>query len=259
MAEGLIASMSIPGVFLTTVVVILVACEIGFLLGWRHHHKHPDAEAHSSIGSMVGGLLSMLAFALALVFSMAVGEYRERKQDVREEAAAIHNVYLFADLLKPQQTTEIKRLLRDYVDVRLQVIRDGDVKTASSKSLQIHRLLWVQATTAAVTEPDDVTAAVAQSMVDLIKIAEERKLAGAHSLIPESVWVGLLIITFLSMVILGLQVGFNGKRRLIAVTPMAIAFAVLVTLAVDLDRPRSGFITVSQVPMTDVQATIAGK
>lgn len=259
MTEGLIASISIPGIFLMTVVVIMVACEIGYLLGRRHHLAQADAEAPNSIGSMVGGLLSMLAFALALVFSMAVGEYRERKQDVVAEAAAIRNVYLFSDLLKPQQTIEIKRLLREYVDVRLQVVRDGDLKTAVAKSLRIHGLLWAQATTTAVTEPDDVTAAVAQSVVDLIDIAEQRKLAGAHSLIPESVWVGLLIITFLSMVILGLQVGFTGKRRLVAVTPLALAFAVLVTLVVDLDRPRSGFITVSQDAMVDVQAAMNAK
>lgn len=166
------------------------------------------------------------------------------------------HAYLLADLLKPPQKTEIKRLLREYVQVRLQVVRDRDVKTAVAKSSQIYRSLWLHATEAAVTEPDDVTAMVAQSAVDVIDMGEQRKIAGVHSRIPESVWVGLLAITFLSMVTLGLQVGFNGKRRLVAVTPLAIAFAVLVTLVVDLDRPQSGFITVSQDAMVDVQAVM---
>lgn len=256
MAEGLVASIPIPAIFLIMVVAILVACEVGFLLGHYHHRNRPDKEAPTSIGPMVAGLLSMLAFALALIFSMAVGEYKDRKQDVVEEATAIHNAYLLADLLKPAQKMEIKRLLREYVGVRLRIDREGELTDALTKSLQIHRLLWAQASAAVLMDPDDVTAEVAQSIVGVIDIAEQSKLAEAHSLIPESVWAGLLAITFFSMVTLGVQVGFHGRRRLVAVTPLAIAFAVLVTLVADLDRPRSGFIIVSQAAMVDVQATM---
>ena len=49
---------------------------------------------------------------------------------------------------------------------------------------------------------------------------------------------------------------FSGKRRLLAVTPLAKAFAIVVTLVADRGRPQSGFIIGSQQAMADVQATM---
>ena len=67
MNSGLIASVPIPGIFLGTIVLIFIACEIGFQVGKRRAQK--DKKAPDSIGSLVAGLLSMLAFVLALIFS----------------------------------------------------------------------------------------------------------------------------------------------------------------------------------------------
>lgn len=44
-----------------------------------------------------------------------------------------------------------------------------------------------------------------------------------------------------------------GKRRLIAVIPLILAFAVLMTLVVDLNRPQGGLIIVGQQSMIDLQ------
>jgi uncharacterized membrane protein (GlpM family) len=63
-----------------------------------------------------------------------------------------------------------------------------------------------------------------------------------------------MVIAALTMGTVGLQIGLNGKRRLIAVTPLALTFAVLVSLIVDLNRPQGGFLTVSQRAMQDLQA-----
>ena len=88
---------------------------------------------------------------------------------------------------------------------------------------------------------------------------EARKTAALHSRIPGSIWVGLFAITFLAMTTLGVQVGLNGKRRMVAMVPLSMAFAVLVTLVVDLDRPQSGLITVSQEAMIDLREAIDGR
>ena len=45
----------------------------------------------------------------------------------------------------------------------------------------------------------------------------------------------------------------DAERRLVALIPISMAFAVLATLIVDLNRPQGGLITVSQQSMIDVQ------
>jgi hypothetical protein len=55
---------------------------------------------------------------------------------------------------------------------------------------------------------------------------------------------------------MGTQVGLTGKRRLVAVVPMLMAFAVLVTLVADLNRPQKGLITVGQYAMLNLQSSM---
>ncbi|MCB1816527.1 MAG: hypothetical protein KDI77_01175, partial [Gammaproteobacteria bacterium] len=74
--------------------------------------------------------------------------------------------------------------------------------------------------------------------------------------IPGSAWIALSAITLLTMVTMGIQVGLTGKRRLAAVIPLSLAFSVLVTLVVDLNRPQNGLIKVSQESMIGLQASM---
>ncbi len=253
----LIDSMPIAAVFVGMVAMILIASEVGFRVGQFHHLKRQDKEAPGSIGPMVAGLLSMLAFVLAFVFSMANAQYDVRRQNVLSEANAIGTASLRADLIDEPHGTEIKRLLRDYATVRLKAAQGGDLKAALARSLDIQRLLWAQVVQSAAENPGVMTSTMAQSVIAVIDLHEKRKTDSLHSRIPARVWLGLVAITFLAMLTLGMQVGLHGKRRLVAVTPLSMAFAVLVTLVVDLDRPQAGFITVSQEAMIDLQESLA--
>ena len=87
----------------------------------------------------------------------------------------------------------------------------------------------------------------------------KRAMAALFTRIPASIRLALLTISTFCMLNMEVQIGFTGKRRLIAVIPMLLAFAVLVTLVVDLDRPQSGLIRVSLQAMTDLQKSMSGK
>ena len=100
---------------------------------------------------------------------------------------------------------------------------------------------------------------VVQSINDLIDMHQKRLTDAVRTRIPMSIWLGLLVITMLTMGTLGVQVGLSGKRRLIAITPVALAFAVLATLMVNLNRPQSGAITVSQQAMVDLMRQMNSK
>lgn len=257
MDQHLFESMPIAAIYFCIVALILVSCEAGFFIGRHHHRTGQDKEASTSVGPMVGGLLGMLAFVLAFTFSMAASQHQARKQNVLAEASRIGVAYLRADLVDRQAGAEIKRLLREYVDVRLDAARPGgNLQAAIARSLDIHDLLWSQASAAAVEAPGANTASLVHSIIDVIEMHEQRLSAALHSRIPASVWLGLMTITVLTMGTLGLQAGLAGKRRLVAVVPLSMAFAVLVTLVVDLNRPQGGVITIGQQAMLDLQSTM---
>lgn len=252
---GLFGSLSIAVIFVAILLLILASCEAGYRFGKRARTDQ-DAEAPSSIGAMVGGLLGMLGFVLAFTFSMAATQHELRKQNVIDEANSIGTAYLRTDLIDKQYGKEVKRLLREYVDVRLQAASGRDLDAALARSSEIQNFVWAQVSSAAVANPNTNTALMIQSVNDVIDLHEKRLTGALHNRIPDSVWIALIAITILTMATMGVLVGFTGKRRQAEVVALSLAFAVLVTLVVDLDRPQSGLITVGQQSMVNLQSSM---
>lgn len=248
-------SLPIASICVVVAILMLAFCEVGYQLGVRAQTRQ-DTEAPSSLAPMVGGLLGMLAFVLAFTFSMASSQHDLRKRNVLEEANAIGTAYLRADLIDKQYGTEVKRLLRDYVGVRLEAANGGDLDAALAKSAEIHNLLWAQGSAAALEKPSTNTALAIQSINDVIDMHERRVTGALRNRIPGSVWISLIAITLLTMTTMGIQVGLTGKRRLVAVIPLVLAFSSLVTLVADLNRPQSGLIEVGQQSMVALQSSM---
>jgi len=253
----LIESLPILSVFAAVAAIMLLSFEIGYRFGERGRSIR-EVEAPVSLSSMVAGLLGMLAFVLAFTFSIASSHHDARKMQVLEEANAIGTAYLRTDFLEPEYRDEVKRLLEDYVDLRLQKVTVDNYRSILARSEETHDLLWAQVSRAAATRPDTNTQLAVESINHLIDTHTKRVMAALFTRIPGSIWLALLAISIFCMLTMGIQIGFAGKRRLIAVVPMLLAFAVLVTLVVDLDRPQSGLIRVSQKAMTDLQNRMSG-
>lgn len=248
-------SLPIAGFYVVVTMLMLAFGEVGYQFG-IHARTRQDKEAPASLGPMVGGLLGLLAFVLAFTFSMASSQHDLRKRNVLEEANSIGTAYLRADLIDEQYGTEVKRLLREYVDVRLKAASESDLDAAIAKSVEIHSQLWTQGSAAARANPSTNTALMIQSINDVIDLHEKRVTGALRNRIPDSVWLSLLAITALTMIAMGTQVGLTGRRRLVAVIPLVLAFSALVTLVADLNRPQSGLITIGQQSMVDLHGSM---
>jgi hypothetical protein len=255
---GLPEILPVAAAYAGVVLVILISCEIGYQFG-RRVQTHTREELPVSLGPMVGGLLGMLAFVLAMTFSIAASQHDLRRKSVLEEANAVGTAYLRSDLLEPQYGTEVKRLLREYVDVRLRAASGGDVKVAIARSVEIHKLLWAQVSAAALSTPSTNTALMVQITNEVIDMHEKRVTAALRNRIPGSIWIALSAISVLTMMVLGAQTGLAGKRALVAVIPLSLAFAALIVLIVDLDRPEKGLIRVGQQALVNVQNSMGDR
>jgi hypothetical protein len=61
-------------------------------------------------------------------------------------------------------------------------------------------------------------------------------------------------IATVAMGFAGYTSALAGTRNRVPVTIMALTIVTVITLVMDLDRPRRGFVTVSQQPMVDLRA-----
>jgi hypothetical protein len=205
---------------------------------------------------MVGGLIGVLGFLLAFTFSIATSQYTQRKQYVLEEANEIGTSYLRADLIDTKNKIEVKKLLREYVDVRLQALSSTDINKELNRSVELHGLMWNEVTEAALVMPNTNTSLMIQSMNNVIDVHEKRVTAGLRNRIPLSIWITLLAISIMTMATIGIKAGFTKPRGLIAVIPMIMAFAALTTLIADINRPQKGLFRIGQQSMISLQKSM---
>lgn len=71
--------------------------------------------------------------------------------------------------------------------------------------------------------------------------------------VPDSVIYVNALVGLLAAMLVGYTYGLSGRRQLFSMFVLALAITIVLSVIIDLDRPRSGFIRVSQQPMIDLQ------
>jgi hypothetical protein len=107
-------------IFLVTMGLITLFVEAGFRLGRRR--RLPASEKSESSATMVGAMMALLGFLLVFTFGAASSRYDIRKDLVIQEVNAIGTTYLRAGILPEPYGTQIRGLLRDYVDSRVKLV-----------------------------------------------------------------------------------------------------------------------------------------
>ena len=98
MPQQLLDSIPIPLVFLLIVAVLLIGFELGFR-GGRWWQDRTPGEQEGPTGTLVGSLLALMAFLLAITMGMASDRFDSRRGLVLAEANAIGTTYLRAGYL----------------------------------------------------------------------------------------------------------------------------------------------------------------
>lgn len=245
-------------VVLATIVLIALPAGVGFLLGRRTSHLEINSE--QPVGTKVAATLILLAFALTLTFSMASSRYDLRRLLEIDEANAIGITYRRANLLPAPYDQQVQTILREYVDIRLEVA-DADpmlLSEAMAESEQLQGQMWKIAEALAKENANTWTAAwYIESITKVTELHTQRLAAGVHSRVPLTVWGGLGLIAMLSMLAVGYQAGLSNTLRTFPTAMLVLSFVVIIALIVDLDRPEGGLIRVGQAALEDVQRTLS--
>jgi hypothetical protein len=242
--------------FLLTLSISVGQVELGSYLARVVLRRKLDKDPDGPLGALVGALLGLLAFILAFTFSIAAARFDSRKQLVLDEAAAVHAAYLRAELMPPAPREAIKRLLREYVDLRVGVSREN-VDHVLRESAEFHKRLWSQVELLVPENIDgELRGLLIESVNEVIELHQRRVTFGLEYRVPGVVWAALYLLSSLSMLAVGYQVGMSGARRLRGTPIVAAAFALVIGMIADLDRPGEGLLRISPKPLVDVRQTM---
>jgi hypothetical protein len=217
-------------VYLGTVAAVLVAAEIGFRIGIWLQRRDPDSGKAPVSGTVVGGMLGLMAFLLAFTIGIVINQHNGRKEMVVTEANAVGTAYLRAGFLDEPDRTSSRDLLREYVEVRLAAAADPALfDSARTRSEEIHGELWsIVEDTVHQGRESDIMSLFVSSINEVIDVHSLR-LAAIDLRLPRLLGVVLFAILL-----------------------FALAYVAVLMLVVDLDRAQQGLLTVSQTAMSDL-------
>lgn len=254
--QGLIDSIPIVGIFAAFAVVVLGTSEVGYRIGRWWQERTPE-EREGPTPMIVGSLLALMAFLLAISMGMASDRFNTRRMLILEEANALGTTYLRAGYLPEPASSDTRALLREYVPLRMATNDMTENRKRIARSVDLQAKLWSIAEESARAMPNSVVLGLyIDSVNEVIDLHGKRIAASIYGRVPETILLLLLFGSMLTLAMVGFNAGLTRRRSPLTAVVLIFVLGAVITVVFDLDRPRGGFLEVSQQPLIDLQDQI---
>lgn len=234
----------------------LIAHEIGLRLGrWDGSRNRGQPE---SVGIVVGGMLGLLAFVLALTLSFANTRFSERREGSLLEANAIGTAWLQAKAVGGPQAEQIASLLEQYTKLRADFVRDNRDSVAidelNKRTNALQSEIWGHLSSIVRDQPNDITSSLMGSLNNLFDASTAERLAFETRLPTQLFWL-LIGMTLVSMICLGYQFGLKERPSRILVALLMLMWTAVIVDILDMASARLGQL---RTPTTVYEWTLQG-
>ena len=204
--------------FSVTVILFIIAAESGFRVGKFVISRSKQARK-SQVGTILGASLGLLAFLLAITFSMAGSRFDTRKQLVLGRSECNRNHLSTCEIASRTFslrisgfTSQICKCSSGNSDRYI-----GHNPTNNCKIGRITKPPLVQTIDLTEKEPISiVTGLFIKSLNEALDLHGKRVTAGLLNRISSSVIMTLYFVAFLCMATMGYQAGLTGVRTLVS-------------------------------------------
>jgi hypothetical protein len=222
----------------------MLAHETGYWLGYRRKVRGGEIQAEG-VGVVVGGMLGLLAFVLALTLSFASARFNERLAGTLAEANAIGTAWLRAKAIGDVRGPEIARFLEQYAQVRRDFVREGRDQPAidelNQRTNALQSKIWEQVAAIVRDQPNPASTSLMSAVNDAFDQATAVRFTYNLRLPSQIFWL-LIGMTLLGMGALGHQLGLRGRRVHILVGFLTIMWTAVIVDILDLASPRLGIL-----------------
>ena len=243
-------------IFVVSVVVMFAASEIGRRFGGFARRRGRDNDA-----TLEAAVLGLLALMISFSFAMALSLFEARRDAVLSEANAIGTTALRARLLPAPHDAQTVKLLREYVQIRLDLSRQAPtarvLDAASDRSNAIQTSLWQEVKAVEAVDKGMVpTGLFIQTLNEMID-NQQKRLTAYNNRVPDIVLIALYSIAFVATAFAGFGAELDSRRSRLPVYLTGLIICAVMLLIQDLGRPDAGLIRTSQKPMIDTAASLA--
>ena len=258
MAADFVDSLPIWAVFLLFAIIALLFYEGGFRIGRWWQGRTPE-EKEGPTGMLVGSILALMAFLLAITMGMAADRFDARRGAVLAEANSIGTTFLRTDFLPEPAASQSRELIREYVPLRIVEgeLADEELATILVRSEEILTELWSIAEVQANETPDsEMLALYITSLNETIDANTTRVTAGVYARVPETIALLLFFGSVLTLGMVGFSAGLTKRRSPLTAVVLVVVLGAVLALIIDIDRPTGGTLTTGQQPLIDLERQI---
>jgi hypothetical protein len=258
MAADFVDSLPIWGVFVVFAIIALLFYEGGFRIGRWWQGRTPE-EKEGPTGMLVGSLLALMAFLLAITMGMAADRFDARRGAVLAEANSIGTTFLRADFLPEPAASQSRELVREYVPLRIVEGDPSDEELAArvAGSEEILTELWsIAEGTANETPGSEMLALYITTLNETIDANTTRVTAGLYARVPETIALLLFFGSVLTLGMVGFSAGLTRRRSPLTAVVLVVVLGAVFALIIDIDRPVGGTLTTGQQPLIDLERQI---
>lgn len=232
-------------------IALFIVLNLTFVTGFqirRWRLRKSPAKTAEIPGSISSTLLGLLALILAFTFSMANSRFDVRRELAIQEANAIGTTLLRTAFFPDSTQMALKNTLKGYLEERILFLESGtDVAKMIDhfeNSDSIAKILWSQVAEFSKSDPNLVkTSEIVPALNEMIDLTTSRRAAGEAN-IPPSIQYFLLVLCISSTFLLGYERKDNFDW--ILVSGFSLMLSITVFSIFDLDRPRSGLVTLEE-------------
>jgi hypothetical protein len=236
-----IAAWSIYAFSALLLIALMAAHEIGAWIGRRRAARSgPPGEG---VGVLVGGVLGLLAFVLALTLSFASERFGERRAGTLAEANAIGTAWLRAKAIGQPPGEEIANLLESYIKLRINFVQAPPDRAVlddiNNRTHALQSAIWEQLSTIVREQPNPVTTSLMTSLNDVFDMTTAGRFAFELRLPAQIFWL-LIGLSLLGMAVLGYQLALRGPRIWGLAVLLALTWTVVIVDIIDMAAARIG-------------------
>ena len=187
MADRLIDPVPIGVLFVLFAVFSLACYEIGFRVG-RWWQRRMPGEQEGPADMLVGSLLALMAFLLAVTMGMASDRFDGRRGVVLAEANAMTAAYLQADYLPEPAAGQMKELAREHVPLRIAPADLSQFRPNLERASALRDEMWtIQKAAIRSGYSPDLLSSLGGTLTELATLSETRIVSGLYTRVPETV------------------------------------------------------------------------
>jgi len=240
---------------------MLAANEAGrrFGMGQRADQKAGHKERTNAT---LASILATVALLLGFTFTMSLQRFDARSDATIREANAIGTTFLRSQLLSGAKQSDAQQALARYIvhrieSTKIDMSHPNARRDADREAKRLQSEIWTIAIHAAENDPNPTRSGLfIRALNEMIDSYASRQ-AALDKHLPAIVLYLLFLMLINAEVVLGYAGGLAQSQPRVATVSLSLLIILVLFLVFDLDRPRRGFVQVSQASMLELEELIA--